>query len=151
MAVLSEYDRLTRMCGCTCFLRQMDHTIGDMIEIMMVDVDGSTSGLYCTDLGDGLYRIDGIPLGLNRLNPGDVVHATPKGDELVVRDVAKRSGWTTSHILPTREDRGSEWLKTICAKVEAFGGLWSWYCGFLVISLPPDIDYDPMGEVPSGA
>jgi hypothetical protein len=67
---------------------------------------------------------------------------------LHARRVLRKSGWRTQFSILPPEDREAPWLLSICDRVDRFGGKWTWYCGLLFISLPPDLRYDPLEDFP---
>jgi hypothetical protein len=104
-----------------------------------------TVSVPLTPVGDGLYRIDGVPVGIEAAAFGDVIEAVP-GDNgvLVFVCVADPGGWRTfDYLLPPG------WLdsgrgRSAIREVESRGMYWEVVSGgLLFVCVPPELDLDP--------
>ena len=107
--------------------------------------EGVTVSVPLTAVGDGLYRLDGVPVLAESASFGDVIEADLLADgRLRFVRVAEPGGWRTfDYILPAyRID--SEWGQLLLAELTARGGHWERVLGgLLFVCVPPGLDLDP--------
>jgi hypothetical protein len=98
-----------------------------------------------TAVGDRLYRLDGVPVGVASAAFGDVIEAEPsEGGRLRFLRVAEAGGWRTFDYLVSPHRIDSAWGQALFRELEARGGHWERICGgLLFICLPPGAEFDP--------
>jgi hypothetical protein len=104
-----------------------------------------------TQLGDRLYRLDGVPIVTEAASFGDVIEAEQRNDEGIrfVR-VAESGGWKTFDFVLSAHKIESEWGQLLLREFEARGGHWERVLGgLLFLCLPPGVDLDPTPWVES--
>ena len=114
-------------------------------------VESITVSVPLTEVGDGLYRLEGVPLGVGSAGFGDIIEVEP-GEEGRLRFVcvAERGGWRTYDFALPLAMMGSERLEALERKLEAQGVYWErLFGGLLFICVPHDVDLDPTSWVES--
>jgi uncharacterized protein DUF4265 len=102
-----------------------------------------TVGVPVTRVGENLYRLDAIPVGVEQAGYRDVIEAEPvEGGKLRFRRVTERSGWKTYDFIPSAGKIQSEWGQSLLRRLEELGGHWEVILGGLLF-IPPGIDLDP--------
>lgn len=107
--------------------------------------EGLTTSCPVTRVGEGLYRLDGVPIGSESAAFGDVIEAeVVGGGRLRFRRVAQASGWRVyDFILPGAwldGDRGKRFL----AELDDMGAHWERvFGGMLFICVPSERASDP--------
>lgn len=124
-------------------------TFGDGEPLVEFPVESVTVSVPLAEVGDGLYRLDGVPFGVESAAFGDVIEAESVGDgRLLFVCVAERGGWRTFDFVVSEETIGGERLRSLLAEVEARGGHWeTLFGGLLFICVPPGLDFDPTPRV----
>jgi hypothetical protein len=110
-----------------------------------------TVSVPLTPVGVGLYRVEGVPFGIESANYGDVIEAEPTENEwLRFIRVAEAGGWRTfDYILPPHKING-ESGQSLLRELEARGGHWECiFGGLLLVCIPPGLDLDPDAWVDS--
>ena len=104
-----------------------------------------------TQVGDRLYRLDGVPIATEAASFDDIIEAEQCNNERIrfVR-VAEPGGWRTfDFILPPYKIE-SEWGQSLLRELEARGGHWEQVLGGLsFVCVPPGLDLDPTPWVES--
>jgi hypothetical protein len=98
-----------------------------------------------TNVGDRLYRLDGVPVFAESAAFGDVIEAEPsEGGRLRFIRVAKPGGWRTYDYLLPAYKLESEWGQSVLRELEAQGGHWECVLGgLLFVCIPAELDLDP--------
>ena len=98
-----------------------------------------------TRIGEGRFRLDGVPLGVESAGFKDVIEAEPAEEgRLRVRRVVESSGWRTYDFILPAYRIDSEWGQSLLRELEARGGHWErMFGGLLFICIPPGLDLDP--------
>ena len=114
---------------------------GEEDSLVEFPAEGLTVSVPYTRVGEGLYRLDGVPVGVESAGYRDIIEAeVTEVGRLRFRRVAERSGWRTyDYILPPGRIDG-EWGQLLLRELEARGGHWERvFGGLLFICLPPDL------------
>src|SRR4051812_29416105 len=103
-------------------------------ELVEFPAEGVTASVPLTPVGDGLYRLDGVPLFAESASFGDVIEAEPAacGRLRFVR-VAVMGGWRTFDFILTPHKIDSEWGLSLLAELETRGGHWERVFGGLLL------------------
>jgi hypothetical protein len=89
-----------------------------------------------------------MPLIAETIAYSDLFEGEVAGDKLRVQRVVERAGRHNYSFILTQLSRESADLKTILTRVEQEGGIWEQaFGGLLVISLPPNANYDPTADL----
>ncbi len=107
--------------------------------------DCVTVSVPLTQVGDHLYRLDGVPVFAESAAFGDFIEANPVGDgRLQFLRVAEPGGWRTfDYLLPSHKIDG-EWGQSLLRELTARGGHWERvFGGLLFVCIPPGIELDP--------
>lgn len=105
---------------------------------------GVTLGVPITQVGDDLYRLDGVPVFVECASFGDVIEAIPSDDgRLRFVRVAEPGGWRTfEYLLPAAKIEG-ESGQCLLRELDARGGHWERvFGGVLFACIPPGLDLD---------
>lgn len=110
--------------------------------------EGVTVSVPLTPVGDGSYRLDGVPVFAGSAAFGDIIQAEPVGDgRLRFVRVVRPGGWRTfEYVLPPYKFDG-EWARSLLAELTARGGQWERvFGGLLFVCVPPGLDPSPWAE-----
>jgi Domain of unknown function (DUF4265) len=119
---------------------------GDEEPLVEFPSEGVTVSVPLTQIGDRLYRLDGVPVVAESASFGDVIEAE-QGEDGGLRFVrlAERGGWQTySFVLPAYKI-DSEWGQSLLTELTARGGHWErLFGGLLFVCVPPGIELTPL-------
>jgi hypothetical protein len=116
---------------------------------MIFPADGLTEdGALVTRLGPSRYRLESSPL-TEVARFGDVVEVAAQEDgALVFQRVVSPSVFRTYDYVLSREAIESPRFKELVERVTESGGQWEVaYGGCVMIHVPPDVGFDPAGEI----
>lgn len=117
---------------------------GEESSLIEFPAEGLTVSVPYTQVGVDLFRLDGVPLGVDCVGYRDIVEAEPvEGGSLRFRRLAERSGWRTYDYILSPDRIDSEWGQSLLRELEARGGYWERvFGGLLFFCVPPDLDLD---------
>jgi hypothetical protein len=119
--------------------------LGEEGFVIEFPAEGLAVSVPYTRVGDDLYQLDGIPLGVESAGFLDIIEAEAVGEgRLRFRCVAQRSGSRThDYALPPGRIE-SEQGQTMLRELEDPGVYWEQvFGGLLFICVPPELDLDP--------
>jgi len=111
--------------------------------------EGVTINTTMTMVGQGLYRLDTVPLMVESAGFRDVIEAEalPAGGLKFLR-VARKSDWRIYDFVLNKATTESPKLQELLDRVTDQGGHWERsFGGCLFICLPPDVVWNPTPEV----
>lgn len=123
--------------------------VGDDEAAIEFPAEGLTTSCPVTKVGNGLYRLDGVPIGSESATYKDVIVADEVGTAgLRFHRVAQASGWRVyEYVLPSGwldSEPGTGYLAELTAKgihwERVFGGM-------LFICIPPGLAFDPTHSI----
>lgn len=111
--------------------------------------EGVTVSVPLTPVGDGMYRLDGVPVLAESAAFGDVIEAETREDgRLRFVRVAEPGGWRTFDYMVPAYRLDGEWAQSLLTKLTEQGGHWECVLGgLLFVCVPPDSDLDPAAWV----
>jgi len=117
---------------------------------LFIPEDGLTlDGLQVSELGQGRFRVDEIPVICRRFAYKDVIAVAERRDGIrELTAVAVHAGWRRFDYLLSRDIAECPGLQRLLEKVRSLGGAWCRYFGGgLAIALPPGSEWDPMVDL----
>jgi hypothetical protein len=97
-----------------------------------------------SQVGECLYRLDGVPVGVESAGYRDIIEADVVNGVLRFQRVAERSGWKTYDYIVSPSRIESELGQSLLRELEARGGHWERvFGGLLFICVPPGLEFDP--------
>lgn len=124
-------------------------SFGDDEPLVEFPLESATVSVPLTEVGEGLYRLDGVPFGIESVGFGDVIEAEVV-EEGRVRFIciAERGGWRTFDYMLSEEMVERVRMESLIKEVDARGAHWErLFGGLLFICVPPDSDFDPTPQV----
>lgn len=98
--------------------------------------------LWARECGENTYELDNIPFFVPGVAWGDVVAVEPSADELLFKQVIRRSGHSTLRIIFLALDA----KEAACAHLESQGCSWesSHVPSLIAVDVPPSVRYEPI-------
>ena len=125
----------------------VDMTVSFGAEEPLVEfpLESLTVSIPITQMSEGLYRLDGVPFGVESASFGDIIEAELCEDgRLRFMCVAEPGGWRTFQYLLSAQAIEFERVQSLLRELEARGGHWErMFGGLLCICIPPGLDLDP--------
>lgn len=114
---------------------------------LRVPAEGVSFSARCSRVGD-IYRLESVPVASETIAYGDTFEADQRGEELVLRRVVQRTNRRNYSFAISDEARESTQLADLLRMIEGAGGVWDRvFGGLLLISMPPDSNYDPTADM----